>query len=99
MLWTDIMAIPVGAENPVDALMLMDWFYRPDVAARLASWIQSVSPVPAAQEILRQQGDPVADNPLVFPTDEVYERLRDYRILDEEETEAWDDLFLPIYQT
>ncbi|HYG72217.1 MAG TPA: spermidine/putrescine ABC transporter substrate-binding protein [Actinomycetota bacterium] len=99
LLWTDIMAIPVGAEHPVDALMLMDWFYRPEIAAQLASWIQSVSPVPAAQEILREQGDPVADNPLVFPTEEMYTLLRDYRILDEEETEAWDDLFLPIYQT
>ena len=98
MLWTDIMAIPVGAEHPADAIALMDWFYDPEVAARLTAYIQSVSPVPQAQEILRQQDDPVAENPLVFPTDEVYARLRDYRNLDGEENDAWNDLFLAVYQ-
>lgn len=99
LLWTDIMAIPVGAEHPVDAMMLMDFLYRPDVAAKLTSWIQNVSPVPDAQQILRDQGDPVADNPLVFPTEDMYAKLRDYRVLDADESEAWDDLFLPIYQS
>jgi spermidine/putrescine transport system substrate-binding protein len=99
LLWTDIMAIPVGAEHPLDAITLMDFFYRPEIAAMLTSWIQNVSPVPEAQEILREQGDPVADNPLVFPTDDMYARLRDYRVLEGDENEAWDDLFLPIYQT
>lgn len=99
MLWTDVMAIPVGSEHAIDAITLMDWFYDPKVAARLTSYIQSVSPVPEAQEVLRRQGDPVAENPLVFPTEEIYARLRDYRILEGEENDTWDDLFLAIYQT
>ena len=99
MLWTDIMAIPVGSEHALDAIKLMDWFYDPKVAARLTSYIQSVSPVPEAQDILRRQGDPVAEDPLVFPTDEIYDRLRDYRNLDGAENDTWDDLFLAIYQT
>jgi spermidine/putrescine transport system substrate-binding protein len=99
MLWTDIMAIPNGAEHPIDAITLMDWFYEPKVAAQLTSWIQSVSPVPAAQEILRAQDDPVADDPLVFPTQETYDRLHDYRILTADESQTWDDTFLPIYQS
>jgi spermidine/putrescine transport system substrate-binding protein len=100
LLWTDILAIPIGAEHPLDAIKLMDFLYDPKIAAQLTSWIQNVSPVPAAQDILRERGDPVADNPLVFPTDEMYERLRDYRVLEgDEQNEAWDDLFLPIYQS
>ncbi len=98
MLWTDIIAIPVGAEHPLDAITLMDWYYRPDVAAKLTAWIQSVSPVPEAQRILADEGDPVADSPLVFPTQDIYARLHDYRELTPEETEVWDDLFLSIYQ-
>jgi spermidine/putrescine transport system substrate-binding protein len=98
MLWTDIMAIPVGAEHPLDGIMLMDWFYDPQIAAKLTSWIQSISPVPEAQEILREQGDPVAERELVFPTDEVYSRLKDYRILEGDENDTWDDLFLAVYQ-
>jgi spermidine/putrescine transport system substrate-binding protein len=98
MLWTDIMAIPVGAEHPVDGITLMDWFYDPKVAAQLTSWIQSISPVPEAQEILRRQGDPVAESELVFPPDEIYARLKDYRILEGDENDTWDDLFLAVYQ-
>jgi spermidine/putrescine transport system substrate-binding protein len=79
--------------------MLMDHFFNPEIAAMLTSWIQNVSPVPEAQEILRSQGDPVADNPLVFPTDEMYARLHGYRVLTPDEQQRWDDLFLPIYQT
>jgi spermidine/putrescine transport system substrate-binding protein len=99
MLWTDDMAIPLGAEHPLDAIMLMDWFYRPEIAAMLASSIQGVSPVPAAQDLLREQGDPVAESPLVFPTTETYDRLHDYRTLTGDENDTWDNLFLPIYQS
>lgn len=98
LLWTDSMCIPIGAAHPLDAIMLMDHFFRPEIAAMLPSWIQNASPVPEAQEILRAQGDPVAENPLVFPTQEMYARLRGYRVLDAEEQERWDDLFLPMSQ-
>ena len=98
LLWTDSMVIPIGAAHPVDAITLMDFFFRPPIAAMLTSWIQNVSPVPEAQQILRDQGDPVADNPLVFPTEEMYARMRGYRVLEGEEQDRWDDLFLAIYQ-
>jgi spermidine/putrescine transport system substrate-binding protein len=98
LLWTDIMAIPVAAEHPVDAMTLMDFFYEPKIAAQLTSWIQNVSPVPQAQDILRSQGDPVADNPLVFPTEEMYARLHGYRDLEPSEQDAWNEMFLAVYQ-
>lgn len=98
LLWTDIMAIPVAAEHPVDAITLMDFFYQPEIAAQLTSWIQNVSPVPEAQDILRSQGDPVADNPLVFPTEEMYARLHGYRELEPNEQGAWNEMFLAVYQ-
>ncbi len=99
LLWTDSLCIPVGAEHPLDAITFMDFLYRPEIAAMLTSWIQNVSPVPAAQQILKSQGDPVADNPLVFPTPETYDRLRGYRVLTPEEQGRWDELFLAIYQS
>ena len=100
LLWTDSLMIPVGAEHPVDAITFMDFLYHPKVAAQLTAWIQNVSPVPDAQRELRDQGlDEVADNPLVFPTDAMYERLRAYRVLTPEEQQRWDELFLAIYQS
>ncbi len=35
VIWTDNMCIPQGAANPVGAEMLMDWYYKPDIAAQL----------------------------------------------------------------
>ena len=33
IIWTDNMCIPLGAENPVDAITYMDYVYQPDVQA------------------------------------------------------------------
>lgn len=98
MLWTDSLCIPANSEHPLDALTFMDFIYRPDVAAMIVGWIQNVSPVPASQDILRQQSSPVADSPLVFPTPDMYERLHGYRVLTPEEQQVWDQLFQPIFQ-
>ncbi|MFD2354921.1 spermidine/putrescine ABC transporter substrate-binding protein [Nonomuraea ferruginea] len=44
-IWTDNMLIPKGAANPVDAMMLMDFLYKPEIAAELDEFIQFVTPV------------------------------------------------------
>jgi spermidine/putrescine transport system substrate-binding protein len=70
MFWTDNMVIPRGAEHPVDALALMDFVYRPPVAAAIADWVWYICPVPRAQGIVANNlDDPrVAGSDLVFPT-------------------------------
>ena len=82
ILWTDNMAIPRQAQHPVDATMLMDFVYRPRVAALIADWVWYVCPVPGAQRIVRDVlGDEqVADSPLVFPGED---------LLGEAVTEDW----------
>ncbi len=99
MLWTDSLCIPVNAEHPLDALTFMDFIYRSDVAAMIVGWIQNVTPVPTSQDVLRQQGNPVAESPLVFPTPEMYSRLHGYRVLSPEEQQVWDRTFQPIFQS
>lgn len=100
LLWTDCMCIPIGAKHPVDAITYMDYVYQPEIAAMLTDWILNVSPVPGAQKVLVAEGEgAVAKNPLVFPTPDMYERLHGYRILDARETQEWNDIFLPIYQS
>jgi spermidine/putrescine transport system substrate-binding protein len=98
LLWTDSLCIPVNAAHPLDALTFMDFIYRPDVAAMIVGWIQNVSPVPTSQDVLRQEGNPVAESPLVFPTAQMYSQLHGYRVLTQEEQQTWDQLFQPIFQ-
>jgi spermidine/putrescine transport system substrate-binding protein len=107
LLWTDNMVIPRGAQHPVDALRLMDFVYRPEVAAMIAAGVAYITPVPNAQDRLRTMasratGDratvlaEVADSPLVFPAPEDRAKLRTYRVLaSEEEATEWDRLFTP----
>jgi spermidine/putrescine transport system substrate-binding protein len=89
-IWTDNFSIPVTAANPVDALTLIDFFYKVDIAASLAEYINYVCPVPAAQaqikaDAAKATGDTkaslesVADSPLVFPVEADYSKLHYYR--------------------
>ena len=106
LLWTDAMCIPRGAEHVGDALRFMDFVYRPDVAAMIATWVNYVSPVPAAAEIIADRAttepDPdeqaflqgVSASPLVFPSADDAARLSTYRELrDDDELARWNELF------
>ena len=113
ILWTDNMAIPKGAEHPNDALAMMNYVYQPEVAAQIAEWVNYITAVPGAQEIVLQHADEaeaegdtetaeylraVAESPLVFPTEEMLSRLYSYKVLDEEEEREWAELFQEVVQ-
>lgn len=106
-IWTDNMTIPKTAANPLDALMLIDYYYRPVPAARLTEYINYVSPVPAGKPVIEQDlgkasGDDkkllksVVDSPLVYPTAQDYAKLHNYRSLNKNELKTYEGLFQPI---
>ncbi|GAA0460542.1 ABC transporter substrate-binding protein [Actinoplanes capillaceus] len=107
-IWTDNMAIPVTAENPVDAIMLMDFLYELENATTLAEYINYVCPVPAAQAQMRKHAAAltgedkayllsVAESPLVFPGEAEYDRLHYYVDFNTaEEKKDFERVFQPI---
>jgi spermidine/putrescine transport system substrate-binding protein len=52
MFWTDNMCIPMYAQNPKDAMTVMDYYYDPQVQAVVEYYNDYVCPVPAAKEVL-----------------------------------------------
>jgi spermidine/putrescine transport system substrate-binding protein len=52
MFWTDNMCIPLYAENPKDAMVVMDYYYKPDVQAVVEYYNDYVCPVPSAKNVL-----------------------------------------------
>lgn len=78
-LWAESLMIPDLARHKRNAEQLVDHYYRPEVAARLAASVNYVCPVPAAREVLASSKDKelagLAENPLVFPSDEMRRRL------------------------
>jgi spermidine/putrescine transport system substrate-binding protein len=101
MFWTDNMMIPKGAENPVDAMAIMDYVYQPAVQAEIEDYNNYVCPVPAAKPIIAKKlKDPaVANSPTVFPDAQMQSLSRTYyQYKSNDDLLAWNNLFLPIIQ-
>ena len=103
--WSDNMAIPLGAEHPTDAHLFMNYVYEPRIAANITEWVWYESPVEQVHDIVQEdaQGGPrylqaLAESELVFPTEETNEQTHPYKKLDEEEEQAWNDLFQEVIQ-
>jgi spermidine/putrescine transport system substrate-binding protein len=110
ILWTDNMVLLKHVEHPVDAMMLMDWYYQPKIAAEVAEYVNYITPVPAARAIVKADAakasgsakttlEAVANSPLVFPTAADYSKLYRYRDLSNTEVDTWNSIFEPIYQS
>jgi spermidine/putrescine transport system substrate-binding protein len=110
MFWTDNMLIPRNAEHPLDALVYMDFVYRPSVAAMIADWVWYICPVPTAAEIVEKRYDDptVANSPLVFPGNSLSadpgshvgslgQYVRNYYVYaDPDEYAEWTSVFQPV---
>ena len=88
MLWSDNMMIPNNAQHKANAEEWMNYYYEPKVAAKLEAWVNYICPVDGAQEEMMKIDKSLADNPLIFPSQDDYAELSIFRALsDEEETQ------------
>lgn len=106
-IWTDNMTIPRYAQNPVDAMMLMDWYYRPEIAALLTEGINYITAVPTAQSIIaadaaKARGSAktalteVATSPLVWLSASDYARLHNYVNVSGAKQQLFSSIFQPV---
>lgn len=71
LVWADSMLLPAVSPNKSSAESLMNYYYDPEVAARVAAWIQYVCPVSGAQEAMVSVDPGLAEDPWIFPPEEV----------------------------
>jgi spermidine/putrescine transport system substrate-binding protein len=86
-LWYDTMVVPKGAKNRVEIAKWIDYVYDPVNAARIAAYVNYISPVKGVREALEAMGGDAAaltENPLMFPTDEDRTRLKTFASLSED---------------
>lgn len=69
-IWSDNMVIPVGAPNPAAAYEFMNYVYEPEVQAKITEYVNYVSPVSGVKEILEKKDPSIANNDLIFPSEE-----------------------------
>jgi spermidine/putrescine transport system substrate-binding protein len=84
-LWSDNMLIPAGAAEPYGAEAYMNYVYDPEIAAQIAAYVNYVTPVVGAKEVLAKQDPKLAENELIFPSDETLSNLHPFVNLTEEE--------------
>jgi spermidine/putrescine transport system ATP-binding protein len=99
MSWFDTMVIPVQAANGVAAARFMDYVYDPVVAARIAAYVQFISPVKGVREELEKLGGDaaaLAESPLLFPGDAEKARMFVFGDMSEDLDTETTDRFLTI---
>ena len=111
LLFTDNFVILKEAQNPVSAMKLMDYYYRPEVAAPVAEYVNYISPVPAARQLVaadaaKAKGDDktyleaVATSYATFPDEATYAKTTiGYTPKAGAELDQWNSIFEPVYQS
>jgi spermidine/putrescine transport system substrate-binding protein len=87
---------------------LIDWFYKPEIAAMLTEAIEYISPVPSVQDIIKADAAKatkpadkqtlleVANSPLVWVSDEAYARLKTYVPITAKTAVTFNSIFQPV---
>ena len=93
MLFSDNMQLPVGAPHAYTAQKFMDFVYRPEIAAKIAAYINYVTPVKGTQEELAKIDPELAESPYIFPSDKDLESSYIFRQLKPDEERELQESF------
>ena len=97
--WYDTMIWVKGSENGASVEKWIDYVYDPVNAARITASVQYISPVKGVREELEKMGGDnaaLAEDELLFPSDETIARLQSWGALSEEEEAKFDERFAEI---
>jgi spermidine/putrescine transport system substrate-binding protein len=84
-IWTDNMEMPSTTKNQYAAETMMNYVYDPEVAAKIAAYVNYVTPVVGAREVLEKQDPKLAQNQLIFPDDATLSKLHPFVTVNEDE--------------
>ena len=82
MIWADNMLVPNKATHKGNAEEWINFYYEPEVAAKLAAYVWYICPVNGAQEAMEKVDASLVDNELIFPTDETLKVTHSFMALE-----------------
>jgi spermidine/putrescine transport system substrate-binding protein len=91
MRWSDNMIIPQKAAHPYAAETFMNLVYEPEIAARITEAVGYVSPVEGVKAVLDRKDPKLAEDPTVFPPDDLVAKLRGYPNLNADEEQRMNE--------
>jgi len=80
-LWGDSFVIPMGATHKANAEKLMNYYYDPYVACEVAAWTHFITPVVGTFEAAQERHPDLANDQLVFPSEETLAASHIFRTL------------------
>ncbi|WP_456697306.1 ABC transporter substrate-binding protein [Aeromicrobium sp. P5_D10] len=83
MIWADNMLVPNLATHQANAEEWINFYYEPEVAAKLAAYNSFICPVKGAQEAMEKVDPEQVENELIFPTEDTLSRTSQFMALDE----------------
>ncbi len=83
MIWADNMLVPNKATHKGNAEKWINYYYEPEVAAKLAAYVWYICPVKGAQEAMEKVDSSLVDNELIFPTEETLLQTHSFMALKE----------------
>ncbi len=89
-LWSDNMLVPNYSTHQENAEAWIDYYYQPEVAAKLAAWVNYICPVAGAQEAMLDIDPALAENPLIFPDSDMLANTWDFMTLDDEQQQKYE---------
>ena len=92
-LWSDNLMVPIGSAHKANAEKLMNYYLEPENAATVAAYVNYICPVEGAREAMEAIDPELAENPLIFPTDDYLSRAHVVRTLTPDEETDFSDRF------
>ena len=92
-LWSDNMLVPIGSPHKANAEKLMNYYLDPENAATVAAYVNYICPVEGAREVMESIDPELAENPLIFPTEEYLSLAHVVRTLTPDEETDFSDRF------
>lgn len=84
MIWSDNLIVPKASTQAGAVAELAAYFYQPEVAARVAAWVNYICPVAGAQAEMERIDPDLAQSPLIFPDRTILDRSFLFPTLPEE---------------
>ncbi|AEM81737.1 polyamine ABC transporter substrate-binding protein [Streptomyces violaceusniger] len=93
MTSTDNLLVPNKARHKKNAERLIDYYYEPKNAAKVAAFINYQCPVDGVRDELAKIDKDLAENPLIIPDEEMTAKSHAFRSLSSEEETAFEEKF------
>jgi spermidine/putrescine transport system substrate-binding protein len=93
-LWSDNMMIPSTSSHQTDAMKLMNYYYEPAVAAKVAAYVNYICPVQGAQAEMEKIDPKLAASEFIFPSADTLARAKTFVGLEAAQETSFNDQWL-----